>query len=79
MSKNLQNNLAEVRWNKKIFQYFEVTEDFIKQWIEKICDRKKTYVKELFYFLFFLCFFVCVLSVFAFSDKWNDFFANTLL
>ena len=31
MSKNLQNNLAEVRWNKKIFQYFEVAEDFIKQ------------------------------------------------
>ena len=28
-------------WNKKIFQYFEGEEDFIKQLREEICDRKK--------------------------------------
>ena len=39
-------------------QNFEGAENFIKQRIEEICERKKISVKEVFYFYIFLLFLV---------------------
>ena len=45
-----------------MFKYFEGVEEFIKQRREEICDRKKIYVEEVFYFLVFFVFVFLVFS-----------------
>ena len=37
-------------WNKNIFQCFEEAEGFTKQARDEICEQKKKYVEEVFYF-----------------------------
>ena len=39
---------------RDVYQNFEEAEKFIKQQTEKICERKKIYVEEVFYFYIFL-------------------------
>ena len=43
--------------NKMIFQNLEGADDFIKQQIKEICDRKKISVENMFCFYIFLCLF----------------------
>ena len=43
---------------RDVSQNFEGPESFIKQQIEEICERKKTYPEEVFCFHIFLMFLV---------------------